>query len=108
MCVLYLVFFKTDIKRPLIQSDRGINTIPNLIDPLTKSFNYTPPLSIAPCTPGKSSRGNNLFFPPLQNKKAITQWNMIMEYHTRGDRQAAPFSTALRDDKKHGSQTCSL
>jgi len=34
--VLYELFLKADMKGPLIQTDRGINTIPNLIDPSQK------------------------------------------------------------------------
>lgn len=61
-----MLFLKADIKGALIQSDSGINTIPNLIDPSTKSFNYTPRLRWAPRTEGEA-QGNNLS-PSLQNE----------------------------------------
>lgn len=69
--ILYMLFLKADIKGALIQSDSGINTIPNLIDPTAKSFNYTPLLRSAPCTEGEA-QGNNLS-PSLQNEKAATE-----------------------------------
>lgn len=43
---------------------------------------------------GRGSKGNNLFL-SLQNDRAATQWKLIMNCHTRTDRQAALFKRRL-------------
>lgn len=39
--VFAALLLRADIKGPLIQSDKGVNRIPNLIQPSQTSFNYT-------------------------------------------------------------------
>lgn len=76
-----MLFLKADIKGPLIQSDRGINTIPNLIDP---SQNH----SIMLChrvwhRAQREKRGGNNLFLSLRNERAGTQRNTIIKYLTQ-------------------------
>lgn len=50
---------KADIRGPLIQSDKGVNKIPNLIHPSQISFNYTSQTSMRHSGSGTERRNTS-------------------------------------------------